>query len=54
MGYFRAKMKELWSNEMIEVSIEKLKGDLLDWKMERMKGEPMVQKKVQTMALSYN
>ena len=39
---------------MMEVFIEKLKGDLLNQKMERMKGEPMVQKKVQTMALSYN
>ena len=42
IGYLRAKMKELWMDRLIEVSMEKLKGNLLAWKMETMKGEPMV------------
>ena len=43
MGYLRAEMKELQPDGMMEVSIEKLKGNLLAWKMETMKGQ-IVQK----------
>ena len=42
MGYLRAKIKELWIDGMIEVSMEKLKGNLLARKIETMKGEPIV------------
>ena len=37
MRYLRAKMKELQTDRMIEVSMEKLKGNLLTHKMETMK-----------------
>ena len=39
MGYLRADMKELWTEGMMEVSIEKLKENLLARKMETMKGQ---------------
>ena len=42
MGYLRAKMKELQTDGMMEVLMEKLKGNLLVQKMETIKGEPMV------------
>ena len=29
MGYLRAEMKEIWTDRMMEVSMEKLKGNLL-------------------------
>jgi len=41
-GYLRVEMKELRTDAMMEVSMEKVKGDLLARKMEKMKGEPMV------------
>ena len=43
IGYFRAKMKELCTDGMIEVSMEKLKGNSLAQKIEIMKGQ-IVQK----------
>ena len=42
MGYLRVEMKDLCIDRMIEVLIEILKGNLLAWKIERMKGELMV------------
>ena len=41
-GYFRIEMKELRTDAMMEVSMEKVKGNLLARKIEKMKGEPMV------------
>jgi len=43
IGYLRAEMKELRTDGMMEVSMEKLKGNLLAWKIETMKGQ-IVQK----------
>ena len=40
-GYFRIEMKELRTDAMMEVSMEKLKENLLARKIERMMGEPM-------------
>ena len=35
-------MKELRTDAMMEVSMEKVKGNLLAWKIEKMKEEPIV------------
>ena len=39
MGYLRAEMKEFQKDRMMEVSMEKLKGNVLARKMETMKGQ---------------
>ena len=37
-GYLRNEMKDLRTDAMMEVSMEKVKGDLLAQKIEKMKG----------------